>query len=143
MTKADLVERVADTVRPRVTKKDCGLVVEAFLASVQDALVGGDGIEIRGFGTFKVRRRTARTARNPRTGELVEVPPRIAPVFQPSRLFLDRMNRPTVSAEEAERGVSDFLCKWPSHSYGHSALEHDRQVVQGGGPVLNGPGPAL
>ncbi len=40
-------------------------------------------------------------------------------------------------------GVSDFLCIRPTHSYGHSALEHDRQVVQGGGPVLNGPGPAL
>ncbi len=56
MTKADLVERVAE-VGPRLTKKDCGLVVEAFLASVQDALARGEGIEIRGFGTFKVRHR--------------------------------------------------------------------------------------
>lgn len=93
MTKADLVERVTEAVGPRLTKKDCGLVVEAFLASVQDALVRGEGIEIRGFGTFKVRHRKARTARNPRTGEPVEVPPRSTPVFRPSSLFRARVDR--------------------------------------------------
>ncbi len=93
MTKADLIERVAESVEPRLTKKDCGQVVEAFLASVQDALVRGEGIEIRGFGTFKVRHRKARTARNPRTGEPVQVPYRKAPVFQPSILFRSRVDR--------------------------------------------------
>ena len=71
MTKAGLVEQAAGVVGPRVTKKDCGLVVDAFLAAVKDALERGEGIEIRGFGTFKVRHRKARTARNPqdrRTG---------------------------------------------------------------------------
>ena len=101
MTKADLVEQVADMIGPQVTKKDCKRVIEAFLASVQDTLVRGEGIEIRGFGTFKVRNRKARTARNPRTGEAVEVPPRSAPVFQPSSLFLGRTNRPQGSPEEA------------------------------------------
>lgn len=102
MTKADLVEQVSEAVGPRLTKKDCKRVIEAFLASVQDTLVRGEGIEIRGFGTFKVRHRKARTARNPRTGEAVEVRPRSAPVFQPSNLFLDRMNRPHGFPEEAE-----------------------------------------
>ena len=91
MTKADLVEQAADAVGPRVTKKDCGLVVDAFLDAVKDALERGEGIEIRGFGTFKVRRRKPRTARNPRTGEPVEVPARAAPVFQPSSLLRDRV----------------------------------------------------
>ena len=68
MTKADLVQRAAAAVGPRVAKKDCGLVVDAFLDAVKDALERGEGIEIRGFGTFKVRRRKRRTARNPRTG---------------------------------------------------------------------------
>ncbi|WP_420632743.1 HU family DNA-binding protein [Candidatus Palauibacter sp.] len=54
---------------------------------------GGEGIELRGFGTFKVRRRKPRTARNPRTGEPVEVPLRRAPVFNASRLLRDRVNR--------------------------------------------------
>ena len=101
MTKADLVERVAKVVRPRLTKKECGMVVEAFLASVQETLVRGEGIEVRGFGTFNVRHRKARRARNPRTGEPVEVPARSAPVFQRSRLFLGRMNRPPGFPEEA------------------------------------------
>ena len=101
MTKADLVEQVADAIGPRVTKRDCGLVVAAFLDAVKEARARGDNIEIRGFGTFKVRHRKARTARNPRTGAAVEVPPRRAPVFQPSRLVLGRMNAPNASPEDA------------------------------------------
>ena len=93
MTKADLVERVANAIGPRVTKKECALVIDAFLAAVKEALGRGDGIELRGFGTFKVRRRKARKARNPRTGEPVEVPARDLPVFSPSRLLRSRVNR--------------------------------------------------
>ena len=93
MTKADLVERVADSVGPQVTKKDCGLAVDAFLAALKEALARGERIEIRGFGTFKVRHRKARTGRNPRTGQAVEVPPRAVPVFQPSRHFRRRVDR--------------------------------------------------
>ena len=100
MTKADLVEQVADAIGWRITKRDCGLVVAAFLDAVRDALARGHHIEIRGFGTFKVRHRKARTARNPRTGAAVEVPPRRVPVFQPSRLFLGRMNAPHSSPED-------------------------------------------
>ena len=74
-------------IGPPVTKKACKEAIEAFLASVQEALVRGDGIELRRFGTFKVRQRKARTAQHPRTGEPVEVPPRSVPVFQPSSLF--------------------------------------------------------
>ena len=93
MTKADLVAQVADAVRPRVTKKDCGLMVDAFLDAVKDALVRGDHIEIREFGTFKVRHRKARPARNPGTGEPVEIPPRVVPVFKPSRHLSSRVDR--------------------------------------------------
>ena len=93
MTKADLVEQVADAIGPRVTKKECGLVVNAFLDAVKDALARGDGIELRGFGTFKVRHRKARKARNPRTGEAVEVPARDVPVFKPSRHLRSRVDR--------------------------------------------------
>ena len=93
MTKADLVEQVADAIGPRVTKRDCGLLIDAFLDAVQDALARGDRIELRGFGTFKVRHRKARTGRNPRTGEPVEVPPRDVPVFNPSRHLGNRVDR--------------------------------------------------
>ena len=93
MTKADLVEQVAEAVGPRVTKRDCGLVVDAFLDAVKDTLARGDNIEIRSFGTFKVRHRKARMARNPRTGEAVPVPARVVPVFKPSRQLSSRVDR--------------------------------------------------
>ena len=83
MTKADLVEQVAAMIGPRVTKRDCGLVVDAFLDAVKDALARGNGIEPRCFCTFKVWHRKARKARNPMTGEAVEASvPRCAG-FQP------------------------------------------------------------
>lgn len=85
MTKADLVEQVAEAIGPGITKKDCALVVDGFLNAVKQALAQGENIEIRGFGTFKVRRRKTRMARNPRTGESVKVPSRMVPVFKPSK----------------------------------------------------------
>jgi len=93
MTKADLVEQVADAIGPGITRKDCALVVDGFLNAVKQALAQGQGIEIRGFGTFKVRQRKARMARNPRTGEPVRVPARISPVFKPSKHFRAQVGR--------------------------------------------------
>jgi nucleoid DNA-binding protein len=85
MTKADLVEQVADAIGPGITKKDCALVVDGLLNAIKNALAEQQNIEIRGFGTFKVRKRKARMARNPRTGEAVEVPARTVPIFKPSK----------------------------------------------------------
>jgi integration host factor subunit beta len=89
MTKADLVEKVtasiARTAGPMISKKDCARVVDAFLDAVKDALAQQNNIEIRGFGTFKIRMRKTRMARNPRTGDPVEVAARPVPVFKPSK----------------------------------------------------------
>jgi len=85
MTKADLVEQVAEAIGPGITKKDCALVVDGFLNAVKLALANGENIEIRGFGTFKIRHRKTRMARNPRTGSPVEVSARPVPVFKPSK----------------------------------------------------------
>jgi integration host factor subunit beta len=93
MTKADLVEQVADAIGPGITKKDCALVVDGFLNAVKVALAHGENIEIRGFGTFKVRRRKTRMARNPRTGDPVKVPMRSVPVFKPSKHLRTRVER--------------------------------------------------
>jgi integration host factor beta subunit len=93
MTKADLVEQVADAIGPGITKKDCALVVDGFLNAVKRALANGDNIEIRGFGTFKVRKRKTRVARNPRTGDPVDVPSRSVPVFKPSKHLRSRVAR--------------------------------------------------
>lgn len=85
MTKADLVEQVANAIGPGITKKDCSLVVDGLLNAIKNALAEHQNIEIRGFGTFKVRKRKSRVARNPRTGARVEVPARAVPVFKPSK----------------------------------------------------------
>ncbi|MGH7481404.1 MAG: HU family DNA-binding protein [Longimicrobiales bacterium] len=85
MTKADLVEQVAEAIGPGITKKDCGLVVDGLLNAIKKALSEHQHIEIRGFGTFKVRERKSRLARNPRTGDPVRVPSRRVPVFKPSK----------------------------------------------------------
>ena len=93
MTKADLVEKVAEAVGPGVAKRECRLMVDAFLDAVRDALAQGDRIELRGFGVFRVRHRKARTARNPRTGAPVELPSRVVPVFEPSRHLRSLVDR--------------------------------------------------
>lgn len=85
MTKADLVEEVAG--KTGLTRTDVAVVVEAFLEAVKKSLEGGHNIEIRGFGTFKIKQRKARKARNPRSGEEVPVPDRKVPVFKPSNEF--------------------------------------------------------
>ncbi len=89
MTKADLVEKVTATIArtagPMISKKDCARVVDAFLDAVKAALSEQHNIEVRGFGTFKIRKRKTRMARNPRTGDPVEVAARPVPVFKPSK----------------------------------------------------------
>jgi len=89
MTKADLVEKVtaqiARTAGPLISKKDCARVVDSFLDAVKAALAEQHNIEVRGFGTFKIRQRKTRMARNPRTGDPVEVAARPVPVFKPSK----------------------------------------------------------
>ena len=85
MTKADLVERVtaqiSRTAGPMISKKDCARVVDSFLDAIKEALQEQKNIEVRGFGTFKIRHRKTRMARNPRTGSPVEVSARPVPVF--------------------------------------------------------------
>ncbi len=85
MTKADLVEMVAS--KTGLTRSDVAAVVDEFLEAVKKTLENGNNIEIRGFGTFKIKARKARKARNPRTGEEVPVPDRKVPVFKPSNEF--------------------------------------------------------
>ena len=83
MTKADLVDRVTATTG--LTKRDVAVVIDRFIAAVGNALSEGNHIEIRGFGSFKVKSRRARVARNPRTGETVQVPEKVVPYFKVSK----------------------------------------------------------
>lgn len=87
MTKADIVDRIASATG--LTKVETEVVVDGFLKTVSEALVEGKHIEIRGFGTFRVKKRKPRLARNPRTGESVPLDEHYVPVFKVSRELRD------------------------------------------------------
>jgi nucleoid DNA-binding protein len=87
MTKAEIVEDIAN--KTGLTKKDVATAMDQFLEAISKALVDGKHYEIRGFGTFKVKNRKARMARNPRTGDAVPVPDRKVPVFKVSKELKD------------------------------------------------------
>ena len=83
MTKADIVDVIASATG--LTKVETEAVVDGFIMTVIDAMKEGKNIEIRGFGSFKVKHRKGRMARNPRTGEQVMVEDRIVPTFKVSK----------------------------------------------------------
>jgi nucleoid DNA-binding protein len=90
MTKADIVELIAE--KTGFTIRDIKIVVENFLDEVKGALAEGKHIEIRGFGTFKVKNHKARKARNPRTNREVHVPARKKAFFKVSKELNKMLN---------------------------------------------------
>ena len=80
MTKAELVERVADKVQ--LTKKQTEAVVNMVLHYITEALSEGDKVELRGFGSFRIRKRNPREGRNPKTGDTVQIPAKRVPFFK-------------------------------------------------------------
>lgn len=91
MTKADIVERVA--AGTGLTKLETEAIIEGFLNTVVQSLREGNGIEIRGFGSYKVKMKNARYARNPRTGEKVFVDEHYVPTFKFSKDFKSSVDR--------------------------------------------------
>jgi integration host factor subunit beta len=98
MTKAELIDEVSRAVE--MTRKDSEVIVEAIFDSVVRALHGGDKIEIRGFGSFRTRRRQPRVGRNPKTGARVEVPAKRIPYFKPSKELKDLVNHDAAGAAD-------------------------------------------
>ncbi|HAB50643.1 MAG: integration host factor subunit beta [Ignavibacteria bacterium RIFOXYB2_FULL_35_12] len=91
MTKADIVDKVA--LGTGLTKLETEAIVEGFFKTVIDSLRDGKGIEIRGFGTYKVKKKRARQARNPKTGEQVFVPEHFVPTFKFSKDFKELVDK--------------------------------------------------
>jgi len=85
MTKADIVDKVASGTG--LTKLETEAIIEGFFKTVIDSLRAGKGIEIRGFGSYKVKKKNPRQARNPKTGEQVHVPAHYVPTFKFSKDF--------------------------------------------------------
>jgi len=83
MTKADLVEQVAK--QADIPRKQADQVVQVILESITSALQSGEKVELRGFGSFRIRQRGERIGRNPKTGAKVQVPPKKIPYFKPGK----------------------------------------------------------
>ena len=80
MTKAELVGKLSSKIK--LNRKQAEAVINAITQSISDSLAGGEKVEIRGFGSFRIRERSARTARNPSSGEWLEVPAKKVPFFK-------------------------------------------------------------
>ena len=90
MTKAQLVEKIAE--QSRLTKTDAESALNAFINVVTEALKEGDNVTLVGFGVFKVTEKKARTGRNPKTNEPVEIPACKAPKFTAGKNLKDAVN---------------------------------------------------
>ncbi len=92
MTKSVLIEKVAEKIEG-LTKKQTEVIVETIFDSIKETLAQGGKVEIRGFGNFRLRDRKPRKARNPKTGEAVEVPAKKVPYFKVGKELRDMVNR--------------------------------------------------
>ena len=117
MTKAALVEEVARVAD--LTKKHSEVIVDAVVQSIIDALHRGEKIELRGFGSFRLRRREPRKGRNPKTGDRVDVPSKRVPYFKPGKELKELINSEDVeTAPSLDRGVE------PDHGSASSTNEN-------------------
>ncbi|MCG3112540.1 MAG: integration host factor subunit beta [Candidatus Manganitrophus sp.] len=92
MTKAELIEKVAEHYTV-LTKRQTEILVNTFFDSIKEALAKGDKIEIRGFGSFRLRHRRMREGRNPKTGALVSVPEKKVPFFKAGKELKELVDR--------------------------------------------------
>ena len=90
MTKAELVEKVASTIK--LSQKETEVIVGVILQSITESLSAGDKVELRGFGSFRIRERKPRIGRNPKSGELVEVPAKKVPFFKAGKELRERVD---------------------------------------------------
>ncbi len=90
MTKAELVEEVARTTQ--LTKKHAEVIVNTVFETIVDSLKDGEKIELRGFGSFRLRERGSRVGRNPKTGVRVDVPRKRIPYFKPGKQLKEQLN---------------------------------------------------
>ena len=104
MTKAELVEEVARA--SELNKRDAEVIVETVFDSIIQALHKGEKVELRGFGSFRLRQREPRKGRNPKTGDKVDVPPKRVPYFKPGKELKDLINQS--AGDGAETGVDNL-----------------------------------
>lgn len=91
MIRSELVQKIADD-NPHLYHRDVERIVTTIFHEITEAMARGERVELRGFGAFSVKKREARTGRNPRTGEAVEVAAKHVPFFKTGKLLRDRLN---------------------------------------------------
>ena len=91
MTKSELIEELTIN-NEMLNKREAELIVNAIFDGIGNALVSGDRVEIRGFGSFTVRERDAREARNPKSGDIVQIPAKKTPFFKTGKELRERVN---------------------------------------------------
>ena len=91
MIRSELIQMIADE-NPHLYQRDVERIVNTIFDQIVEAMARGDRVELRGFGAFSVKRREARTGRNPRTGDSVEVDEKHVPFFKAGKLLRDRLN---------------------------------------------------
>ena len=101
MTKSELVRHVAERLR-HLTHRDAEIIVDTIFERMANALARGDDIEIRGFGSLRVKNRDARVGRNPKTGEAVHIPAKKLPLFRIGRELHERINQKVPSRGSME-----------------------------------------
>jgi integration host factor subunit beta len=90
MNKSELIQTLAEKIK--ISDDEASLIVDSFFDSMRDAMLHGDRIEIRGFGSFKIKQYESYVGRNPKTGELVQVKPKKMPLFKAGKGLLDDLN---------------------------------------------------
>ena len=103
MTKSELIERLSQE-QPHLPPRDVEFSVNAVLDHMRRALVAGDRIEIRGFGSFSLHYRPGRVGRNPKTGTAVSLPAKYVPHFKPGKELRERIDGSRV--DDSTRGLS-------------------------------------
>jgi integration host factor subunit beta len=103
MTRSELIAGLAED-NPHLTVADVERIVAAFFDEMTSALARGERVELRGFGAFTVKRRNARSGRNPRTGETVEVAQKSVPFFKAGKELRERINKPMSSPTVKKSG---------------------------------------
>ena len=92
MVRSELIQKLCDQ-HPNLLRKDIEKILEIIFLEITEALCRGENIEIRGFGTYKTTIRKARTGRNPKNGNLVQIPEKTAIKWKMSKTFFNRLNK--------------------------------------------------
>jgi integration host factor subunit beta len=105
MIKSELVQRIADQ-NPHLYQRELERVVNSMLDAITSAMARGDRVELRGFGTFSVRHRSARTGRNPRSGVVFSIKRKSVPHFRTGKEMRTRLNQPETYANATRKRLS-------------------------------------